>query len=348
MRRGFFLLSTSMFIILMSCDKVSDTQYPDKYPIELGVEWSSVASENLSHNDSRAIEVTEQNISDFGVLAYYEDGSFNAASSTPNFMDNVKVRKSGSQWVYNPLMYWPVSGTVSFFAYAPFDVSDVNYLSVSTLGMPTYTYTQPNVVKSQRDLLLSYPMIDKTKSDVNANNKLPLKFRHALSSVVFKAYVMLAQTDPVKVTSITLQSLRNKKKASFIAVPINETYPHGWQLSWSDVADYTDNNYDLSIANGCLYDTDIKNNTAPINISTVDGQLMILPQIIDDTDKIIVMTTIGSETKTKEISLKSIIPVFETGKRYTISIKIVSKVDVDIICTVAPWKINVIDVPEFN
>ena len=104
----------------------------------------------------------------------------------------------------------------------------------------------------------------------------------------------------------------------------------------------------MSTTKGCLTDIDIKNNTTAVDITAIDGQLMLLPQLVDDTDKILVTTTMNGTLTSKEASLKKLIPNFEAGKRYTITIKVITKVDVDITCTVQPWTVKIIDVPEFN
>lgn len=75
-----------------------------------------------------------------GILAYYtDDEKFDADKSTPNFMYNTQVKKVGTKWTYNPVMYWPNEfknasaeniDRVSFFAYAPYVEVD------NTTGIP--------------------------------------------------------------------------------------------------------------------------------------------------------------------------------------------------------------------
>ena len=80
----------------------------------------------------------------FGVFAYYtEDSEFDPTASKPNFMYNQQVKYDGTNWVYEPVKYWPnefgdaaVSDDfdhVSFFAYAPWvDVKVDNGIPVLT------------------------------------------------------------------------------------------------------------------------------------------------------------------------------------------------------------------------
>ena len=93
MRKKIILLSTLVSIIFTSCDKEPYiTQNTEKAPIVLATEWSSAEVVNMSQKKTRATELTNSNIVDFGVYAYYdEDGSFDNATSTPNFLDNAKA-----------------------------------------------------------------------------------------------------------------------------------------------------------------------------------------------------------------------------------------------------------------
>lgn len=68
----------------------------------------------------------------FGVFAYYTSNDTYSANATPNFMYNQKVTfdEGKSEWVYEPVKYWPneygdaatsdETDRVSFFAYAPY------------------------------------------------------------------------------------------------------------------------------------------------------------------------------------------------------------------------------------
>ena len=73
---------------------------------------------------------TQVNQGGFGVFAYYTDLKKYDQTFVPNFMYNQGVFKSGSEWSYSPVMYWPNEygsnaqsddeDKVTFFAYAPY------------------------------------------------------------------------------------------------------------------------------------------------------------------------------------------------------------------------------------
>lgn len=65
----------------------------------------------------------------FGVFGYYTGSGSLGSDSQPNFMYNQQVKKSGGNWSYAPVKYWPneypdalssETDHVSFFAYAPY------------------------------------------------------------------------------------------------------------------------------------------------------------------------------------------------------------------------------------
>lgn len=341
------LLSTSIIMMLASCDKSS---YPpiddDTSPIGLSIDLNN-DSFKPNYLTTKGAEITNLNMTDFGIYAYLdEDGSFDNTASTPNFMSNVKAQKISGNWDYSPLRYWPRDGVVSFFAYAPYSATTGGHLNVSTIGQPTYTFTQPTDVKSHLDLLLAYPQVDKTKSSLPEDEKLPLKFKHALSSVIFKASVLSEMNTSVEIRSITIQSIKNRGTASFISDAIS---PDGWRLDWSGVPTSTDVDYVLNRDNGCLLNTDLKSQTTPITINADDGVVILLPQNVDDTDKMIVKIFRYGEEMTVEKNIKDLsITEFETGKRYVVDIMILPIVEVKITCTVQDWTNKVIDVPPFE
>lgn len=65
----------------------------------------------------------------FGVFAYYSNGELYNEMAKPDFMYNQRVQKTGADWTYSPIRYWPNEfGTnaesedvdrLTFFAYAP-------------------------------------------------------------------------------------------------------------------------------------------------------------------------------------------------------------------------------------
>lgn len=173
----------------------------------------------IQTDQARGSETGNDDMRDFGVYTYYTADAFIPGTSTPNFMCNTHVEKTSGTWTYEPLMFWPNNGKLSFFAYSPYASQGDSYTSLSstpsTAGYPQLTYTVPDDVITQRDLLVSVPLLNQTKTSRNADGKLPLTFRHALSCIVFNAKMTDACDFPVKVTSITLGNFKNKATLSY-------------------------------------------------------------------------------------------------------------------------------------
>lgn len=138
--KKFFLLGIIAFAALSvtSCTKDEVIEIMPQEAIEFGT--------YLGHDvQSRGVVLDNSNFNQFGVFASYTDGVW-TPNSPINFMFNQVVNKSGNNWTYSPLKYWPAdqSYKVSFFAYAPYAASD-NGISLVTdktgAGAPQILYT---------------------------------------------------------------------------------------------------------------------------------------------------------------------------------------------------------------
>lgn len=106
------------------------------------------------------------------------------------YMDHVQV--NGSNNSYSPLKYWP-SGTLSFYAYAPFNSTNVRITS-STVGQLPVTYTVPGSDAvpglASEDFTIALPLNAKTYED----GAMALAFQHMLSRVTVNAVLSSALT----------------------------------------------------------------------------------------------------------------------------------------------------------
>lgn len=139
---------------------------------------------------TRAGEITTDNLTAVGIFASLTQGEFNAGTATPNFMYNQKLEKSGGAWTYSPVKYWPDNkkDCVSFFAYAPYvdekatGVKKPTFSGSTANGYPTLTYYVPNWTKDHQDLLASVPLLDRTYENT-AGGRIGFTMKHALSRV---------------------------------------------------------------------------------------------------------------------------------------------------------------------
>lgn len=117
---------------------------------------------------------TAANMTAFAVSAY------TSVSGTPDHMYNVKVEKKSSEWNPDGEYIWPEGKKLSFYAWYPYGADCLNVTDQNTTGSPTLTYTVPETVEEQYDVLAA---IKYNQSDGVGGTRL--QFKHALSAVKF-------------------------------------------------------------------------------------------------------------------------------------------------------------------
>lgn len=126
---------------------------------------------------------TDMESAGFGVFAAYTGTANFGDSHTMNFMYNQKVTKSGAAWIYDPLKYWPNNqgDKVSFFAYAPYDVTGANLSANTEAGAPQITFTVQTNVADQKDLTLAVAQKNIQKQSITG--KVYFTFKHVLARI---------------------------------------------------------------------------------------------------------------------------------------------------------------------
>lgn len=156
------------------------------------------------------IQSTADFYSSFGLFGYVYEKSSSWASNNKSIspdskINNVEVSKSGDKWVTNS--YWPGSTkNATFFAYAPYNCSGATF---STTGTPTVTYTIPQTISEQQDLLIA-----KSSENILCDGQtIPsLSFNHALSAIVFKQGTL---PSGYSIKSIEISGVYDKGMLSF-------------------------------------------------------------------------------------------------------------------------------------
>ena len=184
---------------------------------------------------TRGTDFTKDNLTSLGVLAYLTQGSsFNASSSTPNFMYNQEVTKAGgtATWEYTPTKFWPTNSNdkITFFAYAPHNPTGLTVPDITAIGYPSFTYEVPSTEAAQTDLLLAKPAPNKTVND----GKVNFSFKHALTRIVLNVEAGGG------FTGITINSLSIKTKKSGTVAFSSITSPTDW-MQWNNIASGTGN-----------------------------------------------------------------------------------------------------------
>lgn len=208
------------------------------------------------------IKVDALKTSGFGVFGYYTTSDW-TTSATPNFMYNQQV--SGENWGYAPLKYWPETGKISFFAYAPYGTGTLS--DNTAANTPTLNYTVPATIAEQKDLLVAGAQKNKT------GNTVSFTFKHALSRIGFG--VKLADADAldaattIDFSKITLTADFNSSNTLTLDLDGSDN------VQWGTPTPATDVTYTLSDTNIETI-ASLSTTTAPINNES--SYLMVLPQ----------------------------------------------------------------------
>jgi hypothetical protein len=142
---------------------------------------------------TRAAVTSANDIVSLGIFGYSTGAlPFDHTNSahTANLFFNRLAEKISGNWVYTPLAYWPINPAINntFFAYSPHSSefpaeANIAFSNPTVSGYPTITYTVPEAVENQVDLLYSLPVsnINKTSND----GKVLYAMKHALSWIKF-------------------------------------------------------------------------------------------------------------------------------------------------------------------
>lgn len=232
-----------------------------------------------------------------GLLGYKTEVSFeNTTNPTSAFFPNVEVQKSSTgNWLFDKKYYWPQTGYLSFFAYAPYATS-TNGITINNLqtGVPTLDYTVPHAVADQPDLMVAAQQLNLFKKEV------PLAFSHALACIGFEVNGNNVPIDSIGITGVyttgsLLLSLTN-------GMPV-----------WSNLSGLSQDFYKV----GLVSSPEATNPSQPI--MSANGYLMMIPQSLDDNAAIVVKFK-GMDPK--KILLKNAgTAQWKAGNKYIYSLK---------------------------
>lgn len=201
-----------------------------------------------------------------GILGYHTAGKFEETTDTESsFFSNAIVNKtSNGQWKFNQTYFWPQTGYLSIFAYAPYATSANGIIIKSLQGKnPTLTYTLPHAVADQPDLMIATPQKDKFKENIALN------FSHALACIGFDV-----SGENVPIDSIGIQGVYT---TGTLMLDLNNETP-----DWSNLSGAPDTFYKV----GLIENPSATNPTE--NIMATNGYLMMIPQTLGENASIIV------------------------------------------------------------
>ncbi len=190
--KRWFAAASATALLLGSCSDRQTALLPGDDPEAIG--FRSISEK------TRAAETDDTNIADFRVSAVW---ARDAASGDfePAYMNGLKVERSGTAWTYSPLRYWPMAGTVDFFAYSPAEAAGLGAFEIggTAYDEATIAYTATTDHRMQEDFLVA-SALGRTANPVLMN------FRHALSQIEFRARSS-AKGVTFRIRSIELRNL---------------------------------------------------------------------------------------------------------------------------------------------
>ena len=125
-------------------------------------------------------------VDNFGVSANYIQNGSSAESEEKSLFHNQEAKKEGSNWFVAGNATWPLDGSVSFYAYAPY-----NDASLSLQGGDDVVKNKTIRYTANTDDFSKQPDLIVAKSENNAftsstaNKAVGLSFSHALTAITF-------------------------------------------------------------------------------------------------------------------------------------------------------------------
>ena len=332
-KKLFFGLLAAAAVTFTACQKDEVlNQLPQDNEIGFSTYVGRGAQTKASVTDINAMKVSTY--SGIGVFAYHTSGDFSTPTIAPNFMVNQLIKwdptanSNSGKWNYNPTQYWPKTGKVSFFAYAPYN--STNPFSGNT-GNPIISYTIQTDVSSQIDIL-SAAVKDQNSGTVN------FVFNHALAKVGFTA--VTSSTD--ENTSITINEVE------LLTDGTDKFYSSGTlDLTDGTWTSKTEGSDTYTLSGNKLKNTTVGTSAAALNAD--DAFIMLIPENnhnVADANLAPMnvnirvnysVTTEGGTTVENNITTAEPIAVkFQQGKAYTFAITIgLNAIVFD--ATVNPW-----------
>lgn len=316
------IFTALLAILFVGCQR--DSFYNDGEGELLRFRCDSIATRSAGYTGSGQTAILSM-----GVYAAHTNDDWNG-NAPLNFMQNRKVERTdaASPWNYSPEAYWPGSGQTSFFAYAPYDAAGL--VRSGTNGVPQMEFTVAADHDQQVDLLTAIPLKNQTKSS-STGGYASFMLRHALTRISFAAKTSVVTPDDMRITGLTLNNLHHKGTSSM------DGSDRQWTPSTDATAVYTLSTVGRGGLNGEQLTSDYE------TITTADGNLFLLPQIITDAAELVISyTNNGTPGTPVTIKLADVLAQWQPGEalRFLINLAATDPTkpfDVELTYTFVPW-----------
>ena len=254
MRKGFILTSVLGMLLMTSCSHDEITNLQHNAPIEF---------RTVLNRQTKAVSYTQSNLASFYVTA------FDDVSSVAYINKEEYVHGASGTYKSAKKYYWPLSGDLHFYAYAP-EATGTNGLDY--VDELTFQVAPVSDTDNQVDFL--YAMNSGNKA--NSAGGVVLNFRHTMSQIRIK----VKNTDQdvefnvtgwkiVNVDGDAVFTFDNSGNTNAQAQDSTNTFDYAM---WSDNDDSYDASYFKSLANSCNV------NSYKATWGELEGSAILIPQ----------------------------------------------------------------------
>lgn len=330
MKKSLFLAALAT-IALASCTQNEDFSQPEKIsfnPVNYKAQSTKAPINGAYYTSSNP---------SFGIFAFHTDKGWDTDGTTINpyiGKSEVSWNRTNSEWNTATDAYWPLSGSLTFIGYTPFTSgnADVNaaydkatkkltITNFSAANQDDLMYTLPS---DAQDLTVNSAPYIQEQGGTSAYSGVPIKFRHALSQIVFKAKAAdgLAHDTQFKITKIEMKGI---KDVATMTVVENAT------PQWTDMT----SKFDKIVYENATTDTIVQTgNPSAVSAEIGTGFLMI-PQTFsttptEDTDEFEVtyymegsnMPGVWTGPITKSVKIQPQLTSVAAGTKYVFTLTI--------------------------
>lgn len=238
---------------------------------------------------TRGVMNESSTVGSFGVSAVYSKGGDNSS-----LFHNEEATQNGNYWFTSSKKTWPLDGSVSFYAYAPYNETSLSLQgSDDFVKNKTIRYTANTTDFSKQPDLIVAKSESNAFTSSTANKAVSLSFSHALTAITFS---ISADMIPGMVKSITVSGVYGQGDYDL---------SKGKWISWANPS----STYDIKQLNVSVNAGESK------ALTDKDSALMMIPQKLGPDANVSMVFNDGAIDKTVSFSLDS--TSWEAGKHIT-------------------------------
>ena len=220
------------------------------------------------------------------MTAYAYRGKWADGGDRSLYIGDKQTVKNNGTYDFSPTVFWPGEEfNMAFFAYAPYGAIDAD--GVGRDGLPEFSYTVPENIEDQKDLLAWWGTDYSRKSSGTAGaDAVDINFRHLCTAVKFK--MGEGENLQKNIKSISLKGIHCE--GTWSAAEADDWNGGHWTLD-SGIGDFS---VDVASSGGYEDGTEI---------TTGEKVFMMLPQTLPDGAEIEVVYNDGSSDQTLTASI---------------------------------------------